>query len=96
MCAMTPFRRKNLASSPAPCPSSPKPRPHRRKCDLSGAPKAALTAAVPYYKVIVMPEKQAIAYDGKRLSLENGMTAQSTLFLEKGRFISGCCHRSTT
>ncbi|WP_060434906.1 HlyD family secretion protein, partial [Serratia marcescens] len=48
-----------------------------------GAPKAALTAAVPYYKVIVMPEKQAIAYDGKRLSLENGMTAQSTLFLEK-------------
>jgi len=48
-----------------------------------GAPKAALTAAVPYYKVIVIPEKQAIAYDGKRLSLENGMTAQSTLFLEK-------------
>ncbi|MEG7473347.1 HlyD family secretion protein, partial [Serratia marcescens] len=48
-----------------------------------GAPKAALTAAVPYYKVIVMPEKQAIAYDGKRLSLENGMTAQSTLVLEK-------------
>lgn len=48
-----------------------------------GAPKAVLTADVPYYKVIVMPEKQAIAYDGKRLSLENGMTAQSTLFLEK-------------
>lgn len=61
-----------------------------------GAPKAALTAAVPYYKVIVIPEKQAIAYDGKRLSLENGMKAQSTLFLEKGRFINGCCHRSTT
>lgn len=48
-----------------------------------GAPKAALTAAVPYYKVIVIPEKQSIAYDGKRLSLENGMKAQSTLFLEK-------------
>ncbi|AXK24103.1 Colicin V secretion protein CvaA [Serratia marcescens] len=48
-----------------------------------GAPKAALTASGPYYKVIVMPEKQAIAYDGKRLSLENGMKAQSTLFLEK-------------
>ncbi|USQ51709.1 HlyD family secretion protein [Serratia marcescens] len=60
------------------------------------APKAALTAAVPYYKTIVIPEKQVIAYDGKRLSLENGMKAQSTLFLEKGRFISGCCHRSTT
>lgn len=50
-----------------------------------GAPKAALTAAVPYYKVIVRPEKQAIVYNGKRLSLENGMKAQSTLFLEKKR-----------
>ena len=48
-----------------------------------GAPKAALTAAVPYYKVIVRPEKQTIDYNGKRLSLENGMKAQSTLFLEK-------------
>ncbi|HID8218907.1 TPA: HlyD family secretion protein [Serratia marcescens] len=48
-----------------------------------GAPKAALTAAIPYYKVIVRPEKQAISYHGKRLSLENGMKAQSTLFLEK-------------
>ncbi|CAB5683207.1 Colicin V secretion protein CvaA [Serratia marcescens] len=48
-----------------------------------GAPKATLTAAIPYYKVIVLPEKQAISYHGKRLSLENGMKAQSTLFLEK-------------
>ncbi|HEJ8088844.1 TPA: HlyD family secretion protein [Serratia liquefaciens] len=48
-----------------------------------GAPKAALTAAVPYYKVIVRPEKQDILYGGKHLSLENGMKAQSTLFLEK-------------
>ncbi|WP_159282685.1 HlyD family secretion protein [Rahnella variigena] len=48
-----------------------------------GAPKAALTTAVPYYKVIVKPEKQAIMYNGKRLSLENGMKAESTLFLEK-------------
>lgn len=38
---------------------------------------------MPYYKTIVIPEKQVIAYDGKRLSLENGMKAQSTLFLEK-------------
>ncbi|HFL1539410.1 TPA: HlyD family secretion protein [Enterobacter asburiae] len=48
-----------------------------------GAPKAALTAAVPYYKVIVRPEKQTITYNGKRLSLENGMKAQGTFFLEK-------------
>lgn len=40
---------------------------------------------MPYYKVIVRPEKQAIVYNGKRLSLENGMKAQSTLFLEKRR-----------
>ncbi|WP_454889982.1 HlyD family secretion protein [Serratia quinivorans] len=48
-----------------------------------GAPKSALTTAVPYYKVIVRPEKQTIKYGGKRLSLENGMKAQGTLFLEK-------------
>lgn len=48
-----------------------------------GAPKNALTTAVPYYKVIVQPEKQTIMYGGRRLSLENGMKAQSTLFLEK-------------
>ena len=50
-----------------------------------GAPKSLLTAAVPYYKVIVRPEKQIIAYNGNSLSLENGITAQSTLFLEKRR-----------
>lgn len=38
---------------------------------------------MPYYKTIVIPEKQVIAYDGKRLSLENGMKAQSTLFWKK-------------
>lgn len=48
-----------------------------------GAPKSALTTSIPYYKVIVRPEKQTIKYGGKRLSLENGMKAQGTLFLEK-------------
>ena len=48
-----------------------------------GAPKPALTSAVPYYKVIVRPETQTIMYNGKRLNLENGMKAESTLFLEK-------------
>lgn len=50
-----------------------------------GAPKSVLTAAIPYYKVVVRPEKQVIVYNGKCLSLENGITAQSTLFLEKRR-----------
>lgn len=48
-----------------------------------GAPRAVLDASVPYYKVVVRPEKQSIAYGEKLLSLENGMKAQSTLFLEK-------------
>lgn len=48
-----------------------------------GAPKGVITAAMPYYKVIVRPEKQTIEYDNKRLNLENGMKAESTLFLEK-------------
>lgn len=50
-----------------------------------GAPRSLLTSAVPYYKVIVRPDKQAVMYGGERLSLENGIKAQSTLFLEKRR-----------
>lgn len=60
-----------------------------------GAPKNLQGASIPYYKVIVKPEKQAIVYDGKSFSLENGMKAQSTLFLEKEKFINGCFRRST-
>jgi len=48
-----------------------------------GAPKSDQAAAVPYYKIIVRPEKQVIEYDDKQLNLENGMKAQSILFLEK-------------
>lgn len=50
-----------------------------------GAPQNTLGTSVPWYKVIVKPEKQIISYDGKSLSLENGMKAESTLFLEKRR-----------
>lgn len=48
-----------------------------------GAPKNSQAVSVPWYKVIVRPEKQFIVYDGKTLSLDNGMKAQATLFLEK-------------
>ncbi len=44
-----------------------------------GAPK---DNSIPYYKVTVKPDKQTIIYDGKQLNLENGMKAESTLFLE--------------
>lgn len=47
-----------------------------------GAPKNSPIVSFPYYKIIVKPEKQAIFYDEKTLYLENGMKAQSTLFLE--------------
>lgn len=50
-----------------------------------GAPQNTLGTSVPWYKVIVKPEKQIISYDGKSLPLENGMKAESTLFLEKRR-----------
>ncbi|ELD1685245.1 HlyD family secretion protein [Salmonella enterica] len=50
-----------------------------------GAPQNSLGISVPWYKVIVKPEKQIISYDGKSLPLENGMKAESTLFLEKRR-----------
>lgn len=48
-----------------------------------GAPRATQDNSAPWYKVIVKPDKQTITYDGKSLSLENGMKARSTLFLEK-------------
>lgn len=47
------------------------------------APSSALTTVSPYYKVIVRPEMQEVRYVGKRLRLENGIQAQSTMFLEK-------------
>lgn len=50
-----------------------------------GAPKNTLDTAVPWYKVMVKPEKQVITYDGKSLHLENGMKGEVTLFLEKRR-----------
>ncbi|ECD9104158.1 HlyD family secretion protein, partial [Salmonella enterica] len=47
------------------------------------APQNILGASVPWYKVIVKPEKQLIVYDEKSLPLENGMKAESTFFLEE-------------
>lgn len=47
-----------------------------------GAPKSALSSSIPFYKVVVRPVKQGVFYGGKILNLENGMKAQSTLFLE--------------
>lgn len=50
----------------------------------AGAPKISqMPQSIPFYKVIVRPEKQLIAYDGRELSLQNGMKADTTLFLEK-------------
>ncbi|MEG7332956.1 HlyD family secretion protein [Serratia marcescens] len=48
-----------------------------------GAPQNIQTTTITYYKVIVKPEKQMVGYNGKMLSLENGMKAQTTLFLER-------------
>ncbi|HCM61997.1 MAG TPA: colicin V secretion protein CvaA [Morganella sp. (in: Bacteria)] len=49
----------------------------------AGAPKDYQVQSVPYYKVIVHPEKERITYDGRELSLQNGMKVQTTFFLEK-------------
>lgn len=48
-----------------------------------GAPNHTQSSNMTFYKVIVRPKKQVISYDGKKLSLENGMKAKSTLFLEE-------------
>lgn len=48
-----------------------------------GAPAHTPSANMTYYKVIVRPEKNAVKYAGKSLQLQNGMKAESTLFLER-------------
>ncbi|ECV5257936.1 HlyD family secretion protein [Salmonella enterica subsp. houtenae] len=48
-----------------------------------GAPQNTSSLSVPYYKVITQLDRQSITYGGKSRSLENGMKAQVTLFLEK-------------
>ncbi|WP_058970098.1 HlyD family secretion protein [Type-D symbiont of Plautia stali] len=62
------------------------PASHQEMLTYQGAPSAAnLAAAIPYYKVIVNPASLIIPYGEKHLGLENGMKAQTTLFLEKRR-----------
>ncbi|ECN5337102.1 HlyD family secretion protein [Salmonella enterica subsp. enterica serovar Give] len=48
-----------------------------------GAPQNTPSLSVPYYKILVRPNRQSITYGGKSRPLENGMKAQVTLFLEK-------------
>ncbi len=47
------------------------------------APVDSKTAAKPYYKVVINPDSDFVSYRGKQISLENGMKAETTLFLEK-------------
>lgn len=47
-----------------------------------GAPSTIQADGIPYYKVIVTPDKKIISYNSESLNLENGMKAQVTLFLE--------------
>ena len=51
----------------------------------NGAPKSSLADRSTWYKVTVKPDKQTLFYAGREVSLENGMKAESTLFLEKRR-----------
>ncbi len=47
------------------------------------SPGTTISSSLPYYKLVVKPKENHISYGEKTLSLENGMKAQSTLFLEK-------------
>ncbi|WP_458131954.1 HlyD family secretion protein [Pseudomonas sp. R3-41] len=59
------------------------PASQQEMLTYQGAPKYIQGASVPYYKIIVKPDKETITYDGKNMQLENGMKATSTLFLEE-------------
>ncbi|CAJ0997076.1 HlyD family secretion protein [Sodalis praecaptivus] len=50
-----------------------------------GSPRNTQSMAIPYYKVVVKPDKRTVFYDGENRSLKAGMKAQVTLFLEKRR-----------
>ncbi len=50
-----------------------------------GAPAAAEQNGEPWYKVLIKPERDTIDWQHKTLTLENGMKASATLFLEKRR-----------
>ncbi|WP_380180759.1 HlyD family secretion protein [Kalamiella sp. sgz302252] len=58
------------------------PASRQEMLTYQGAPGETTGSSGPWYKVIVLPEKQTIAWGDKTLPLENGMKAQSTLFLE--------------
>lgn len=59
------------------------PASQQEMLTYQGAPRNLQGTSIPYYKVVVKPLKQVIVYNGKSLPLENGMKAQSTLFLEQ-------------
>ncbi|MGG8078916.1 HlyD family secretion protein [Klebsiella aerogenes] len=59
------------------------PASYREMQTYTTAPINSTAGTAAYYKVVISPEKQAVSYAGKRLPLENGMKARSTLFLEK-------------
>lgn len=48
-----------------------------------GAPQNTPSLSEPYYKILVKPDRQSITYGDRSRPLENGMKAQTTLFLEK-------------
>ncbi|PHM66590.1 HlyD family secretion protein [Xenorhabdus sp. KJ12.1] len=62
---------------------SKSPATQKEMMTYQGAPQNSNVLSTPYYKVIVKPEKNKINYKNKLLTLDNGMKAQITLFLEK-------------
>lgn len=59
------------------------PASHQEMLTYHGAPQNSERSSIPYYKVMLTPERKYIYYHGRKMSLESGMKAQSTLFLEK-------------
>lgn len=59
------------------------PASYQEMLTYQSAPKTKSTTAMPFYKVIIKPEKQLIEYGDVYLKLETGMKAESVIFLEK-------------
>lgn len=61
------------------------PASRQEMAGYPGAPVAPEQSGEPWYKVLIKPERDTIDWQHKTLTLENGMKASGTLFLEKRR-----------
>lgn len=67
------------------------PASYQEMLTYQSAPKIGAATSMPFYKVVIKPEKQSVVYGNTHLKLEIGMKAESVLFLEKRKIYEWMC-----